>query len=227
MAVYLCNETNLAPGPNVDGLIVPDVLARSLAKGRVDQNVELIVAYNAAEGLLFTDPRVQNDSSFEAYFAGLMPSVPAAKIHALSTTVYPADFSGAQPYKTQTERLTLAVSEALVSCNAFGLHLGYANKTRAYKFSVFPGVHGQDVSYTFFNGESGDSLSIPIDGNIAVAMQRLFADFVRTGTASGSTATQIPVFTAQAKTLNITNAGNTVVTDPAANWRCRFWLDSL
>ncbi len=214
-------------GPNIDGLLMPDYLTRALNKGRVDRSVEVIAAYNAAEGLLFTDPRIQNDTGFEAYFSGLMPSMPAAKIHALSTTVYPGDFSGAQPYTTQTQRVTLAVSEALVLCNAFGTHTAYANKTRAYLFSVRPGVHGQDVYYTFFAGRATDSFGLPIDASIAVSMQRFVADFVTAGTAAGSSAAQIPVYTAQANTLNITNAGSAVVTDPAANARCKFWIEGL
>ena len=214
-------------GPNVDGFFVPDNVARSLATGRVDRAPEVIVTYTAAEGLLFTDPRVQNDTAFEALMQSLMPSTPAAKIHALATTVYPADFSGVQPYKTHTQRTTLAISEGLILCNAFGLHLGYANKTRAGLFSVPPAIHASDVPHTFFNGEPTDSNGNPLNANAAVSLQRAFVDFAMAGTASGSAATQFPVYTAQAKTLNITAAGNNIVTDPAASARCRFWVEGL
>jgi len=214
-------------GPNVDGLFFPDQLVRSLASRRVDRKTEVMVAYNLNEGILFTDPRVQDNAGFKSYMSSLMPSISAAKIDALATTVYPEDYSGAQPYRTPTDRLMLAVSETLVLCNAFALDLGYNNQTRAYKFSVAPGIHAGDVGYTFYNGEPVDSFGMPINGTIARTMQGFFADYALAGAGPGSTASQIPVYTSQAKTLNITGQGNTVVTDSAANPRCRFWVEGL
>ncbi|KAK3317965.1 Carboxylesterase [Apodospora peruviana] len=216
-------------GPNVDGLLIPSPLPTSLVKGRVDRNVEVIAAYNIAEGLLFTDPRVQDNTAFKDLFSSLMPSIPAAKVNTLATTIYPEDFSGAQPYRTQTERMTLAISESLILCNAFALHLAYQNQSRAYEFSVFPGIHASDVSYTFFNGGDSptDSFGVPINTAVAQTMQRYFADFAMVGAGPGSSANAIPLYTALARTLNITDGGNAVVTDPAANRRCRFWVEGL
>ncbi|KAK5662492.1 hypothetical protein OQA88_8404 [Cercophora sp. LCS_1] len=214
-------------GPNVDGLFFPDYLSHSLATRKVDRTVEVIVSYTLQEGLLFTDPRVQNNTAFKAFFAGLMPSIPAPKIDALAA-VYPEDFSGAQPYRNQTQRLTLAVSEGLILCNAFANHLGYNSQSRAYKFSLFPGIHAQDVGYTFWNGEPADSTGIPINGAAATTLQRWIADFTVSGAGPGSTASQIPVYTSQAKTMNITDSGSSVVfPDSASNPRCRFWVEGL
>ena len=79
----------------------------SLVQKKVDKQVEIIVSTTSDEGLLFTDPRVQNNTAFKALFAGLMPSISAAKINTLATTIYPEDFSGAQPYTDQSSRLRL------------------------------------------------------------------------------------------------------------------------
>ncbi|KAK0612252.1 Alpha/Beta hydrolase protein [Immersiella caudata] len=215
-------------GPNVDGFFFPDQLVRSLALKRVDRNVDVIVTYTADEALIFTDPRVQDNTAFKAYFQGLLPSIPASKINTLATTVYPEDFSGAQPYTTQTQRLKLAVAEAIVLCNAFATDLAYQNTTRAAKFSVWPALHANDVAFTFYNGEPVDWLGIPIPGGIARQMQQWFVDYAISGTSSGSTANIIPVYTSQNKILNITDTGNTVAQpDPAANPRCRFWVEGL
>jgi len=215
-------------GPNVDGFFFPDQLVRSLALKRVDRDVEVIVSYTADEGLIFTDPRVQDNTAFKAYFQGLMPSIPAAKINALATTVYPEDFSGAQPYTTQTGRLKLAISEAIVLCNAFATDIAYQNTTRNMKFSVWPALHANDVAFTFYNGEPVDWLGIPIPGGIARQMQQWFVDYAISGVTGGSSATILPVYTSQNKILNVTDTGNTVVQpDPAANSRCRFWVEGL
>ncbi len=128
---------------------------------------------------------------------------------------------------TQTERVTLAIGESLIQCNAFALHLAYQNQSRTYDFSVFPRIHAADVPYSFFNGEPTDGFGIPINTTIAQTMQSYFVDFAMVGTKPGSSATAFPVYTAQAKTLNISGVGDFVVTDPAANKRCRFWVEGL
>lgn len=217
----------LTSGPNIDGQMVPDYLGRLLAKRKIDPIVQVIVAKNALEGLLFTDPRVQYQAAFKAYMSALMPSIPSAQIDTLAEEVYPEDFSGAFPYQTQSERLALALSEGLVSCNAFGTNIAYRNATRSYQFSVFPGIHAQDVPYTFFNGEPVDFIGQPIIESVAEAMQRFFVDFAAYGTAGASTAAEIPMYGANATVLDISNSGFAIIADPAANSRCRFWIRGL
>lgn len=199
----------------------------SLAQKKVDKNVDIIVSATSDEGLLFTDPTVQDNTAFKALFAGLMPSISAAKINTLATTVYPEDFSGAQPYTDQSSRLRLALAESIVLCNAFALHLAYKNQSRSFIFDVFPKIHAEDVAYVFFNGESTDSFGIPLNSAIAVQLQRYIVDYAMVGTGPGSTATAIPVYTSQAKTLRISDSGSTIGTDPAANKRCRYWVEGL
>lgn len=223
----VADKQHLTPGPTIDGQIVPDYLGRLLAKREIDTRVQVTVAKNAREGLLFTDPRVQNQTAFKAYMAALMPTIPSAKIDTLAEDIYPEDFSGAFPYQTQSERLSLAVSEGLVTCNAFGTDVAYRNSTHSYQFSVFPGIHAQDVPYTFFNGETADSLGQPIDVSVAEMMQRFFVDFAAYGTAGESTAAEIPVYGPNAAVLDIQNSGSATITDPAANSRCRFWIRGL
>ena len=211
----------------MDGVFFPDQLVKSLATGKTDKNVEVIVGHNSWEGLIFSDPRVQNNTAFKAHFQQLMPSIPAAKINEMATTVYPEDFSGAQPYTTQTQRMVLAMSEIIVQCNAFATHLGYNNQTRAYLFDVFPGVHAQDVAFTFYNSGETDFFGAPVNEPVADFWQTYIADFARAGTAAGSTAALLPKYTSAGKTLRITPNGNTVDNDPARNARCRFLVQGL
>ncbi len=195
---------------------------------RVDHSVSVIVSHNLDEGLIFTDPRITDETGFKAYLQGLMPSLPTSKVNTLASTIYPPDFSGTQPYTTQIGRTKLAIAEGLIDCFSFGTNLAYSNTSRGYMFSIFPGIHAQDTSYTFYSGEATDGLGIPIDSDAAVTMQRWFVDFAVKGFGSGSAAGQLPVYTAQANVVNITGGGGfPVVRDPAANARCRFWLEGL
>lgn len=215
-------------GPNVDGVFIPDQLPVLLRKGKVPPGVQVIVSYTSDEGLLFTDPRVQDQTAFKALFQQLMPSISAAKINELATVVYPEDFSGAQPYTDQSSRLRLALAESIVQCNAFATHLAFKNQSRAFIFDVFPKVHAEDVAYTFWNGESTDSFGIPINLPVALNLQKWLVDYTMVGTGAGSTASVIPVYTNAAKTLRVTDAGNSVIQpDWAANRRCRWWVQDL
>jgi hypothetical protein len=154
-----------------------------------------------------------------------MPSLPAAKLAHLATVIYPEDYSGAQPYTTPTQRASLAVGEALIDCFAFGVGLGYGNRTGGYMFSVFPGMHAQDMDYTFWNGASANGLGVPVDEAQAVEMQRWFVDFVKGGL--GAVAGRVPVYGEGAQVVDVVDVEKgrfEVVRDPAANERCRYWL---
>jgi len=157
-----------------------------------------------------------------------MPSLSPLKITTLASTIYPPDFSGTQPYTTQTARTKLAIAEGLINCFAFGTNLAYNNQSRAYQFSVFPGMHAQDTSYTFFSGGVTDGLGIPVEVSTAETMQRWFVGFAMLETDRGSAAAEVPVYGAQANVVNVTGAGGFArVRDPAANARCRFWLEGV
>jgi len=212
------------PGSTIDGLYIPNHPGALLSAGRVNKNIKILVAHNLDEGLLFTDPRIQDDAGFRSYLQGLMPSLPASKLNTLATTIYPPDFSGSMPYTNQVGRTKLAIAEGLIDCFAFGTSLAYANRTQSYLFSIFPGIHAQDTSYTFFNGVPKDGLGIPITAAAAEKMQKWFIDFT---TGAGIPETEIPLYGSGADVVNITGSGYPVVRDPAANDRCRFWLGGL
>jgi hypothetical protein len=151
--------------------------------------------------------------------------VPATKITALAAQVYPPDFSGTQPYRTQTERLKLAIGEALIDCNAFGLNFAYSNNTHGYLFNFCPGLHTQDVPYTFFNGEFSDTLGLVISRSAAEAMQKWVVDFTILGYGGSSATTQLPLYGPAANVLDVPSFNT--VKDAAANARCQFWLNGL
>jgi carboxylesterase type B len=215
----------LCIGPNVDGLYIPELPARSLAQGKVDKAVSVIVAHTSDEGLLFTNPGVQDDAGFKNFFQSFMPNVPATKINTLASQVYPPNFSGSQPYTTQTERLKLAIGEALIDCNAFGLHTAFGNATRGYLFDVCPGLHAQDVPYAFFNGETSDFLGLLINAGVAGTLQDWIVDFTLLGAESGSSVTQLPLYGSTGQVLQVPTFSS--VQDPARNQRCHFWLNDL
>lgn len=217
---------------NVDGEFIRDVPARLLQKGRVDQDVEVIVAHNSREGGLFSDVRVEDDEGFRKYFHNLLPGLSKEKMDILAAEVYPEDFSGANLYTDQTTRLMLAAGESAFDCHAFATSLAYRNRTRGYYFDMCPGIHAQDTSYSLFDGEEADMFGVEIDRPTAERMQDWIIDFAMLGDEPGSSVRQLPIYGERAMLLHVRDDVEAPsefqeVVDRAAGSRCQFWLNDV
>lgn len=211
--------------PNIDGTFIPQEPGQMLLSRNIDTSVELIIAHNLDEGLMFTDPRVDDESGFTDFVGGLIPTLGDKIISLVSELLYPEDYSGSQPYTTPTERVSLAIGEMIVSCYAFGLNLAYGGSARGYQFSIFPGMHSQDLAFTFWNGATTDGWGLPLPSTVAQKMQGWFVDFTLYGSTGTSSVKSLPKygFNAQVMNISLPSKFNTV-SDPAANTRCGFLL---
>ncbi len=109
-----------------------------------------------------------------------------------------------------------------------------------------PGLHGQDVPYTFYNRPSANdnsssdlpnaSLRLPaVNQSIAEALQKYIVTFTASGapTSSSSSNKTLPVFFPQCgidenNLLDLNNVtGIKVVKDENANSRCAWWQQVL
>ena len=162
-----------------------------------------------------------------------MPSISPDVIGTtIATQLYPEDFSGALGYTTQTDRLALILSEALVTCNVNALTSAFGAASSGYQFSVFPGIHAQDVMYTFFNGPAADFFGNVVDPGVASVLQSIIVDFTISGAGNlvAVALLQQPglLFQPNSTTfLNLDVNGLTAIQDPAANPRCQFWQQGL
>lgn len=228
-------------GPSIDGDFLPANQFSMLQTGRFARNVDVIVAHNANEGLLFTDPRVQDNNALIAYLSALMPSVNPGTIQNIATNLYPEDFSGALGYTTPTERLALLNSEAIVGCNSNALQKAFASVLQAadlanagaasgYLFSVSPAIHAQDLAYTFFNGPSSDIFGNVADPTVAAQLQSIILDFVVQGRKNlappgAAVPGALPLDSSSLLTLNV--SGSAIVQDPTNAARCQVWQFGL
>lgn len=229
-------------GPSIDGDFLPANQFTMLTAGQFARNVDLIIAHNANEGLLFTDPRVQDNKALIAYLTAFMPSINPAVIQNIATNIYPEDFSGALGYTTQTQRLALLNSDAIVGCNANALERAFATTLRApnplnvgaangYLFSVNPAIHAQDVGYTFFTGgPNTDVFGNSVDPVVADQLQTIILDFVIQGKKNlvapvAAGAAPAVVNSSSLLVLNVT--GSSLVQDPTTDARCMIWQTGL
>lgn len=144
-------------GPTVDSAFVPKLLGELLLHGQFDKSLKVMVGRNLNEGLSFSPRFIQNDTTFVNYVRQSLPAATTAMINYITEAMYPPVFDGSYGYTDQLGRTSLMLSELSFTCNTHYLDLAYLNKTYSYYFTVPPGLHGEDVAYTFFNGDTTTS----------------------------------------------------------------------
>lgn len=223
-------------GPVVDGDFVPALPGVLLSHGQYDTSVKVMVGHNADEGLLFTDPFVNNNTAFEEFIVALLPTLAGLPktVDYIANTLYPPIFDGsqAQGYTTQIARVAAIISEVTFVCNTFYLDKAYGNNTYAYYFTIPPALHGYDIAYTYYNANgstigTGASSSSVIAPQIAIAMQEYITHFAETGNPNEQGVPYFPIY-GQNSTVDVLNiTGIREAADPAANYRCDWWQKGL
>ena len=210
-------------GPVVDGLFAPALPGQLLARGQYDKSVNLLIGHNSNEGLLFTDPRITNDTGFLQVLSTNFPDLPPSSETYITGTLYPPVFDGSHGYTDQVGRVSLAIAESSFACNTNYLARAYGNRTHNYLFSVPPGLHGQDVPYTFFNGAPGQASASVLSPSTATALQEYITSFTVTGTPGVPGLPHFPIYGMDAEVQDLSATGIREIRDPAANERCLWW----
>jgi cholinesterase len=216
-------------GPTVDGLIAPALPGVLLLHGQFDKDLKVMVGHNSNEGLFFTSPFIQNQTAYAAAIQQQFPDISAKTVDYIDTVLYPPVFDGTFGYTNQVLRTALTISESSFSCNTRFLDLAFANQTYAYLFSVPPGLHGDDVAYTYFNGDTSTSdAGSPVNATVAKALQDYLTSFAMNGSPNEKGVPHFPMYGSGSTVVDIaaTNLGVTL-TDPVANSRCDWWQKAL
>ncbi len=147
----------------------------------------------------------------------------------LTNVLYPSVFDGSQPYRTQFDRASLLSGKSSIECNAFYLDHAFGIKTYGYEFAVFPGIHSQDLNFTFYH-RPNPTVSAP---RVAAALQEYITNYAVTGApgkagGANSTFPEFPIHGEEAQTVRFLNDSSvSVERDPAANDRCVWWQKGL
>lgn len=89
------------------------------------------------------------------------------------------------------------------------------------EFSVYPGIHGQDLAYEF------NSTGV-INQTVASAFQVYISSFVETGIPASHNFPPIPQYGPDAMTMNLTTTGVEIVTPANIDReRCVYWQKLL
>lgn len=213
-------------GPVVDGLFAPAIPGKLLLQGSYDHSLTLMLGHNADEGLLFTNPAITNDTTFNAFILSAFPTISPSISEYVEDVLYPPSMSGTlgtTGYSDETGRVVLSTSESTFTCNTFYLDKAFDNQTYAYQFSVPPALHGQDVAYTFFNGPSSSVVD-----PIAVALQEYITSFAVNGKpTAGPSLPMFPIYSNATDIIDLNATSITETMDPIANFRCDWWQKEL
>ncbi|KAF8853879.1 alpha/beta-hydrolase [Acephala macrosclerotiorum] len=214
-------------GPVVDGNFVPAMPGKLLLEGKFDTSLNVMVGHNSDEGLEFTSPFLTTDALLEANLEAVFPTASNETIAYMLDTLWPAVYDGTYGYTTLFERASLITAEVSFTCNTRYIDLAFNNETFAYYFNVPPGLHGEDIAYTFFNGDTTTSDDgLPVNATVATTLQKYITNFAIStdGNPNGETVPFFPKYQSNSTTLVIGDAGiGGVITDTTANDRCA-WL---
>lgn len=223
--------------PAVDGDFVPLDPKALLAQGRFAAGVRVLAGHNADEGLLFAPP-VTSDETFVDFVRDAFPSAAPDVVDYITRTLYPPVGNSSALYKNDIERAALLSSEAFFTCNDFALNRASENDSYRYLFAVPPGLHGQDVGYTYYDpaarsNESDDSILYrlfgPVNETLALVLQDYITSFAASGVPESAVdgLAKVDVYGRNASFVRLDKSGIEEVRDPAANERCRWWMLGL
>lgn len=102
----------------IDGFYTPTLPGVSLLAGQYHKGIEIMLAYNELEGLIFTPPFIQNNESFRQYLESVFPAAPETAITIIEELYPPLKEgdSGGEP-AAKVNRLAQALGDTAVNCN--------------------------------------------------------------------------------------------------------------
>jgi cholinesterase len=211
-------------GPTPDGGYVPDFAESQLLQGHFDSRPKLMIGHNSNEAGLFVPTELDTEEELISGLTNFLEELYPEAVEYVLNELYPSP-SDATSYSTQSERAMLIVSESSFACNTRYLAIAFGNSTMNYRFQMPPGIHGQDLPYTFFH-ENTTETDVPIPG-LAEAMQAYFTSFAKSGNVN--LADEIlnlldwPEYGDTANIVTFGLDGIGIAEDDTRNHRCDFW----
>ena len=226
----------------------------SLKLGRYDPTVKLIVGHNINEGGFFADPSVKSEAAFAKFVSDTVQGLAPQALDHIVNVLYPPVFDGSYGYTDYFRRGSTFSAEIIFDCHARWLNQAYQNTSYSCmpnprpipspnnqawydwgasadfiptdEFSILPGLHTQDLDYTFapYHGTKPK-----INVETAVALQQYITSFAVSGVPSSSINSRevFPMYGSGRRQMNLTAAGLIVGTSDINATRCDWWQQGL
>ncbi|KAJ4393280.1 hypothetical protein N0V93_002488 [Gnomoniopsis smithogilvyi] len=213
-------------GPAPDGTYVPALPQVLLYEGRFNSDVSVIAAHNSLEAAPFVNSSISTEADVIQALQTSYPEASNATITYLLDVLYPAS-----DYSSNFLRAVQIASDSMFSCSTRFLAVALGNQTYNYIFAVPPGYHAEDVSYTFFNGDTttlDDGLAVIAE--LAYALQDYIVGFTLSGNPNDSpagTALEFPIYGSNATVVEFAYTGLLTTQDDMDNDRCPWWQQAF
>ncbi|KAF5637983.1 carboxylesterase type B [Fusarium sp. NRRL 52700] len=124
----------------------------STTEGRHIQIVDLLTGFKEDEGVVFTSPESDDNAGYRKFLESTYSNASPETLDLIETKLCPPVFDGSYGYTNQTGRASITKAESEFSCKYGFLQAAYEDRAKNYRFNVYPGLHGSEMHYTFYNG---------------------------------------------------------------------------
>jgi carboxylesterase type B len=226
--VLASNYGDFTYGPASDGIFAPHEADLLFTRGNFNHNVSMMVGHNTHEGIAFIPPYASNDESLSAFLRERYPAIQQSVLDYILQDLYPPvlESSDNLPYSNNLTRTAAIVSDASFVCHTNTVAKAFNNGTYNYLFAVPPGIHAQDLSYTFWDRTS-DLNSTTFAPDVAMLMHSYITNFVKFGTPNGAGLPLFPLQGMNATILELGVGGAQVSVDDTVGVKCDFWQEAL
>jgi hypothetical protein len=207
-----------------------------LASGNFFPIDSLILSHVENEGAVFVTGQIQTEAAFANLVDFVIPAY-APTVRQAVLNFYPDPSVPGSPYATENARTTQYLDDTNLLCNYRYLNTAYKGKTWSMQYSVPPGLHGSDLTPTFFLGNDTAANISQFTGNLYRDYQSYLTSFSIYGTPNAARLTgdqpptiYWPTSTGEAlenlgNVLNVTDTGFEIISDEESlKNRCDFFL---
>ncbi|KAF3917832.1 Acetylcholinesterase [Dactylellina cionopaga] len=174
-------------GPAVDNVFIRDLPNMEFSRGNYWKGLDsVMVGHTANEGFLFTSTAPSTNRDVSAVISNTFSNATADTVNRI-LNIYPTP-GLFKKYFTNYLRAADLIGQFVVTCNSRFIAEAYPGKTYSYQFSVIPGIHAEDILFTFWSPDIklgpiqlDFSLSFLTSKNLATGWQSYLTSFTRSG----------------------------------------------
>jgi cholinesterase len=175
-----------------------------------------------------------------AFVKTLYPNAASSELNYITQDLYPAKASndGVVPgdydpdnstslvvtsYNNTQGRQALLTSDVVINCNTHYVMEAFKGRAYSYILAVPPALHGQDLYYVFYNGQSTDIYFRLINITLANIMQDYWTNFARSGNPNDQGVPFFPKWTGNLSVQGLGHDGVGPIPDPLNVTVCNRW----
>jgi carboxylesterase type B len=219
-------------GPTPDENLVLDDPKAHLRRGEFPRTLDIITAHNSDEGLVLV-PAIHTDDEYRSLVQMILTKADSSTIDYIADTLYPSIFDGSHGYTNHFQRAAKTAGELIIDCNAVSAGLAFGRRAQGYYFSTYPGIHAQDITYTFYTPGGNPSYSLVDTGPVNTTVAHILQDYITSFAANGYPSSEmdgltvIPPYVPFGATVQLDSVGVNLTRDPALNARCDWWAENV